>query len=175
MLNEDQATGVQGPEPGAKGPSDRETEDAAQASPAPSREESLVEEIGALIDDAQLYATAELAFQRTRAKLAGKNVGAALLFIVVAVILLHIALIAMAVGMVLALEPLMTIWGAIAIVVGLMLVGVVVLVSLAASRGRLVSEMFAVEEIASEESDGAEGKPENGETDTDVAAQETGS
>ena len=90
-----------------------------------------------------LYATAEIAFQKTRAKLAGRNIGAAVLFVIVALILLHIALIAMAVGLVLALEPLVTIWGAIGIVVGLMLLGVGALVYSAVSRGKLVAELFA--------------------------------
>jgi hypothetical protein len=106
-------------------------------------DEGLIEELGAVIDDARLYATAELAFQKTRAKLLGRNVGVAAGAIVLALILLHIALIAMAVGLVIALAPLVGIWGAIAIVVGAMLLGVGALVYFAASKGRIIEEMFA--------------------------------
>ncbi len=111
--------------------------------PAPAYDESIIEELGALIDDAGLYATAEIAFQKTRAKLAGRNFGAAVLLVSVALVLFHIALIAMAVGFVIALAPLVTIWGAIAIVVGAMLIGVAVLLHFAIKRGKLLRQIFA--------------------------------
>ena len=118
----------------------------AEEAPPPVYDESIVEELGAVIDDAKLYATAELAFQKTRAKLLGKNVGIAAGAVVLAIILLHISLIALAVGLVLALEPLVTIWGAIAIVVGVMLLGVAWLGYVAFSKGQLIGEMFASDE-----------------------------
>ncbi|GMN01550.1 phage holin family protein [Erythrobacter sp. MTPC3] len=84
-------------------------------------DESLTEELAALIDDGRTYAEAEVAFQKTRAKLAGVSIGKAAALLVVAAITLHIAVLALAVGLVIALEPLVTIWGAIAIVVGVLL------------------------------------------------------
>jgi hypothetical protein len=57
-------------------------------------------------------------------------------------VLLHIALIALAVGAVIALAPLVTIWGAIAIVVGALLVGVAVLVRMALGDGKLLAALF---------------------------------
>lgn len=128
----------------------------AASPPPPVYDESIVEEIGALIDDAKLYATAELAFQKTRASLAGKSVGIALGAVILAIILLHIALISMAVGFVIALEPLVTIWGAIAIVAGVMLLGVGALGYVAASKGRLIAEMFASPAIGEASDDGEE-------------------
>jgi len=110
---------------------------------ARDREDSLIDELGTLIDDAGLYASAEIAFQKTRAKLAMRLVGVAAGAVLLAVILLHIALIALAVGFVIALEPLVTIWGAIAIVVGVMLAGVVALALMAASKARLLGKLFA--------------------------------
>lgn len=101
------------PETSAAAPSD----DADQYDPF---DESLTEELAALIDDGRTYAQAELAFQKTRAKLAGKSIGLAVAFVVVAIITLHIAVLALAVGLVIALQPLVTIWGAIAIVVGML-------------------------------------------------------
>ncbi len=136
--------GVEAPSPEFAPEPDAE----AQASPATNGDydESLLEEVGALIDDAKLYATAELAFQKTRAGLIGKNAGIAAGAVVVAIILLHISIIALAVGLVMALAPLVTIWGAIAIVVGVMLLGVAGLGYLAYSKGMLIAEMFAKDE-----------------------------
>ena len=99
-------------------------------------------EVGALVEDARTYAEAEIAFQKTRASLAGKHGGRALALVVLALVLLHIALIALAVGAVIALAPLVTIWGAIAMVVGVLLVGVAVLIRRAMHDGRVLSGMF---------------------------------
>lgn len=103
---------------------------------------ALRDDVAALVDDARTYAEAEIAFQKTRAVLAGKRGGRALVLVVLALVLLHVALIALAVGAVLALAPLVTIWGAIATVVGVLLFGVFLLVRAAASEGKVVSAMF---------------------------------
>lgn len=65
-----------------------------------------------------------------------------------ALVLLHIALIALAVGAVIALAPLVTIWGAIAIVVGVLLAGVATLVWAALGNGKAVAAMFGSEDGA---------------------------
>ena len=129
--------------------------------PPPVHDDSIIEELGAVIDDAKLYATAEIAFQRTRAKLLIRNVGIAAGAGVVALILLHIAIIALAVGLVMALEPYVTIWGAIAIVVGLMLLGVYILVRIAAAKARIVSELFSSDP----------GQPDQGEASSSDAGE----
>jgi hypothetical protein len=103
----------------------------------------LRDDLSALVEDARTYAEAEIAFQKTRAGLAGKAAGRALGLLVLALVLLHIALIALAVGAVIALAPLVSIWGAIAIVVGVMLAGVGALVYLAVGDGKVLSAMFA--------------------------------
>ncbi|KPF65432.1 hypothetical protein IP79_02815 [Porphyrobacter sp. AAP60] len=102
----------------------------------------LRDDISALVEDARLYAEAEVAFQKTRAQLAGKLAGRSLVLLVLALVLLHIALIALAVGVVIALAPYVTIWGAIAIVVGVLLIGVAVLVYSAIGSGKQVGAMF---------------------------------
>ena len=99
-------------------------------------------DLAALIDDARTYAEAEIAFQKTRAALAGKAVGRALVALVLALLLLNLALIALAVGTVIALAPLVTIWGAIAIVVGVLLLGVGGLLFAALRDGRLLAALF---------------------------------
>lgn len=103
----------------------------------------ITDDIADLIDSGRTYLEAELAFQKTRASLTASNAGKAMGAVIVALILLHIALIALAVGAVLALQPLVTIWGAIGIVVGVMLLGVAVLVRMALQRAKVLAAMFS--------------------------------
>ncbi|WP_299192448.1 phage holin family protein [uncultured Erythrobacter sp.] len=116
---------------------------AQHTDPETEFEEGLFEEVSTLIDDGRNYAEAELAFQKTRAKLAGRSVGVAALAIALALILLHIAFLALAVGLVIALAPLVTIWGAIAIVVGGLLLLVVLLGRTAYKRAKTLSGLFS--------------------------------
>ena len=113
--------------------------------PAPHHhdDDSIVDEVAILIDDAKTYAEAEIAFQKTRASVAGKNIGMAVVWAIVAIITLHIACLALAVGLVIALQPLVTIWGAIAIVVGVLLLATLLLARTALKRGKVVSALFA--------------------------------
>lgn len=127
--------------------------DEPQADPSSSDEvgnafDSLRDDITTLVEDARTYAEAEIAFQKTRAGIAGRRGARALVLLVLAVVLLHIALIALAVGAVIALAPLITIWGAIGLVVGVMLLGVALLVMGAVSDGRLLAAMFGSEDKA---------------------------
>lgn len=103
---------------------------------------ALRDEVSTLVEDARTYAEAELAFQKTRASLAGRHSARALGLLVLALVLFHIALIALAVGVVIALAPLVSIWGAIAIVVGVLLLAVAVLVRAAMMDGKILSAMF---------------------------------
>lgn len=105
-------------------------------------DDSIVDEVAILIDDAKTYAEAEIAFQKTRASVAGKNIGMAVVWAIVAIITLHIACLALAVGLVIALQPLVTIWGAIAIVVGVLLLATLLLARTALKRGKVVSALF---------------------------------
>jgi hypothetical protein len=109
---------------------------------------TLRDDVTALVDDARTYAEAEIAFQKTRAGVAGKTAGRAAALLLVALVLFHIALIALAVGAVIALAPLVTIWGAIAIVVGVLLSGVAALLFAALRDGKTVSAMFGSEDGA---------------------------
>ena len=102
----------------------------------------LSEDIAALVASGRTYAEAELAFQKTRAALAGSNAGKAVAALVLALVLVNIALTALAIGAVLALQPLITIWGAIAVVVGALLLGAGLLARSARARARLLAMMF---------------------------------
>ena len=131
-----------------KGPPDN-ADDIAPALPddyeaEPDFEDSLVEELATLIDGGRTYAEAELAFQRTRAKLTGRLIGVSLALVVVALILLHIAFLALAVGLVIALEPLLTIWGAVGLVFGGLLLLVAVLGWMALKRAQKLGRLFSV-------------------------------
>ncbi len=106
-------------------------------------DDSIVQELSTLIDDGRTYAQAEIAFQKTRAKLAGRSVGIALACVIIALILLNIAFLALAVGLVIALAPLVTIWGAIAIVVGALLLLVALLGYAALKQGKTLSALFS--------------------------------
>lgn len=127
-----------GSHPGITGDPNQES---AQAAP----DDGLIDEIARLFDDGVTYGQAELAFQKTRARLAGRAVGIAALCVTVALILVHIALLALAVGLVMALAPLVTIWGAIAIVVGVILLGAVWLLAKARSKASKISALFSSE------------------------------
>lgn len=111
--------------------------------PPPLFDDSITGEIATLIDDGRTYAQAEIAFQKIRAKLAGKHVAIALACAIIAIVLLHIAFLALAVGLVIALAPLVTIWGAIGIVVGGLLIFVIALGLKAKSSGTRLAALFA--------------------------------
>lgn len=141
------------PEPGSlSSPPDDSADPAASPDGDPGEDsnsfDSLRDDITALVDDARTYAEAEIAFQKTRAGLASRKTARALALLVLALVLLHIALIALAVGAVIALAPLVTIWGAIAIVVGVLLAGVATLVWAALGNGKAVAAMFGSEDGA---------------------------
>lgn len=150
MLDQDRSPEPRGADPDASSgetPASRaETDDAVSDTQPQTFDESMFEEVAALIDDSKTYAQAEIAFQKTRASLVGKSVGAAIGLVIVAIILLHIAFLALAVGLVMALEPLVTIWGAIAIVVGALLLLTGLLGYSAVGHGKRIGAMFTTPE-----------------------------
>ncbi|MEL7445950.1 MAG: phage holin family protein [Pseudomonadota bacterium] len=104
--------------------------------------ESLTQDLSDLIEDGKTFAEAELAFQKTRAGLAGRNLGFAAGFGILAIIVLHIALIALALGLLLAFQPMVGIWGAIGIVFGGMMIAVVLLGLSARSNAKKLATLF---------------------------------
>lgn len=107
-------------------------EESPVGAPAPV-EPSLTDDVRALIDDGKTYLEAELQFQKSRAAFAldrGKS-GAA--FGLAAIALIHLALIGLVVGTVIALTPAIGAWGATALVVAILIIAAVIL-GLAAKR-----------------------------------------
>ena len=85
---------------------------------------SLLDDLRMLAGDARTVAEAEFAYQKTRAQVFGGGIGKIAALAVAALLLVSLALIGLVVGLILALTPLLTAWGATAAVV-------LVLVSLA--------------------------------------------
>lgn len=84
---------------------------------------SLVDDVRALIDDGKTYLEAELGFQKTRAAFVADRAKSTMVFGAVAAMLGFLALVGLTVGAIIALTPLLTAWGASALVVALLLLG----------------------------------------------------
>lgn len=82
---------------------------------------SLLDDIGNLVGDAQTWFDAELSYQKVRAAFVGASLKQTVVLGVAAVVLLLVAVLGLTFGLILALAPLVTAWGATAIVVGLLL------------------------------------------------------
>lgn len=95
--------------------------------------ESLTDDVRALIDDGKTYLETELQFQKSRAAFVADRGRSGATYALGALVMVHLALIALAVGAVLALATLIGPLGATAVVVGILLVAGVVL-GLAAKR-----------------------------------------
>jgi len=103
---------------------------------------SLSEDIQALINNTRTYAEAEFAYQKSRASFAADRGKSAALYGMFALGFVHLALIALVVGALIALAPQFGAWGATAVVVGLLLAGTVILLVLARGKAREVSDAF---------------------------------
>lgn len=114
-------------------PKDAPADEAA----APEGTRSLMDDIEALIDDARTYFDAELSYQKSRAAFVADCLKKGIAFIVVAVVLAFLALIGLTVGLVIALTPLITAWGATAAVVlgYLVIAGLLVRSAIGAFKG----------------------------------------
>lgn len=103
---------------------------------------SLREDISAFFEDGKTYLQAELAFQKSRGSFAAARARKGLVFGVAAVALFHLALIGLVVGLIIALAPLITIWGAVVAVVGVLLVAGVLLGLMAKKRFTALASAF---------------------------------
>lgn len=84
---------------------------------------SLMEDLDALISDGKTYLSAEVAFQKSRATFAAGRLKSTAIYGAGAFAFLHLALIALVVGLVIALTPLVGAWIATGIVVAFLLLG----------------------------------------------------
>jgi uncharacterized membrane protein YqjE len=105
-------------------------------SPEEEEEEyrSLVDDVEALFDDGKTYLQAELAFQKTRAAFVADRAKGAFIYGAVAALFGFLALIGLTVGLIIALSPWLTAWGASALVVFLLAAAAVISLRAAGKR-----------------------------------------
>lgn len=94
---------------------------------------SLNEDLHSLARDARAYAEAEVKFQKTRVAYVASASKSVVILAVAALVLVFFAVMAFVVGLVIALGPLLTPWGAMAVVT-LALLGLAVLLLLKAKK-----------------------------------------
>ncbi len=104
--------------------------------------ESLRDELAGLIADARVMATSEIAFQKARAGLAGAYLGKIAGFGALALVLAWFALLALTVGLLLALAPVLGAWGAMGAVVGGLLLATVLTALTAYAGWRRLNALF---------------------------------
>lgn len=110
---------------------------------SPPQQPGLSDEVLALIADGRTYAEAEFAFQKSRLSYSAQEGKSAALSVLAALAFLHLALIALVVGAVIALTPYLTAWGATAAVVGVLLLATVIVLLKARNRARNIADAFA--------------------------------
>lgn len=117
-----------------------------EADEAPPPYASLADDVTALIEDGKTYLDAEIAYQKTRASYAGEQARQGIVFGLGALAFLHLALIGLVVGLIFALEPYLTAFGSVAVVVGILLIGVVVFAMMASRRFKSLGSAFKSED-----------------------------
>ncbi len=105
-----------------------------QDNPADSQAHSLLNDIEDLVLDAKTYLDAELSYQKTRAGFVGECLKRTIAFGIGAGLLVFFAVIGIVVGLIIALTPHITAWGATAAVSGALLLGAWLLVKRAGRR-----------------------------------------
>ncbi|KWV95928.1 MULTISPECIES: phage holin family protein [unclassified Erythrobacter] len=107
---------------------------------------SLTDDVLALLEDGKTYAEAELRYQKSRAGFIANRVKGAVAFGLGAFGVLHLALIAATVGLVIALAPLIGPWGATAIVTLALIVAGAILLRLLKGRIDDIRDAFEEDE-----------------------------
>lgn len=107
--------------------------------------DSLVDDLSALIEDGQTYFAAELAYQKTRLSFASAQGKVGVGMLLGAVAFVHLALIALVVGLVFALGPILTPLGATAVVTLALLLLAMLFAFAARRRISAISRAFAKE------------------------------
>ena len=102
---------------------------------------SLIEDLERLVDDAQTYFNAELTYQKSRAAFILDRVKKTVIFAVAAGVIGFLAAIGLTVGLIIALTPLITGFGATALVVGVMLLVAYLLIRRALTNWQDVSRV----------------------------------
>lgn len=104
---------------------------------------SLTDDLVALLDDGKTYLEAEKAYQKSRAIYVAHKGKRGIILGVVAFAMIHTALIGLVVGAVIALAPHLTIWGAMAVVSGVLIVAGMILGRKALAHFKAAGDSFA--------------------------------
>ena len=104
---------------------------------------TLEDDVRQLVGDGRAFVEAELAWQKARAVFAGKQIGVIALLGLLALALAFFALMALVLGLVLALTPSLGGWGAMAAVTGGLLLTAALAGLLAALRARRMVRLIA--------------------------------
>lgn len=105
-----------------------------------ARERSLNEDLQQLAQEARAYAEAEFQFQKSRAAYSADATKSIAILAVTALVLVFFAMMALVVGLVIALAPLITAWGSTAVVtLGLLALAVVLLLKAKKRLGRMMA------------------------------------
>lgn len=108
----------------------------------PGHSGSLLDDISAFFDDGKTYVEAELAFQKTRLSYAANRGASGLVYLIGALAFLHLALIGLVIGGILALGDEIGFLGSTLIIVGVLLVAMAVLLLIARKKFRKLSDSF---------------------------------
>lgn len=120
-------------------------------SPVSGGHRSLVDDVEDLVQDARIYFDAELSYHKTRASFVAASLKRTAAFGAIAGVLALFAFGALTVGLIIALTPSLTAWGATGAVVG-----VLVLIAAFLVRGAIKSASDMLEAIRGESADGEE-------------------
>lgn len=93
----------------------------ATADAADPADRSLLDDLRLLAGDARTLAEAEFAYQKSRAQVFGGGIGKIVGLTVAALLFVSLALIGLTVGLIIGLTPLITAWGATALVVAVLI------------------------------------------------------
>ena len=105
--------------------------------------DSLVDDLSALIEDGQTYVAAELAYQKSRLSFASAQGKVGMVLVLGALAFVHLALIALVVGLVFALAPVLTPLGATAAVTLALLLLAVLFAVAARKRIAAIAHAYA--------------------------------
>lgn len=120
----------------------QEGEEEPGAAEEPRSGFSLTDDLVALIDDGKTYIEAETAFQKSRAIFVAHKSKWGVIHGLIAFAMIHTALIGLVVGAVIALAPVLTIWGAMALVSGILIVVGVILARKALAHFKDAGDSF---------------------------------
>lgn len=118
------------------------------ASGETDRPRSVFDDFNDLIDDGRTFLDAELTFQKTRLAYAGGRGRAAAIAALAALVFAIFGLFAVIVGLIIGLTPLITAWGATAVVGGLMFLAAAICAVSAGRNVRRARNAFAEENDA---------------------------